>query len=173
MQLRELFSFPHPVNEVSARTVAAGVVGLSALTVATRQRWLLVPLAYGFVARALTGPTLSPLGQMATRVVTPRLPFAPKYVAGPPKRFAQTIGAGFSVTALFLAFGCRRPTAAYALVSVLAIFATLESAFGLCVGCKVFAVLMRLGIVPEEVCADCANIWGRAGKESWVVSRES
>ena len=164
MSLREVFSFPHPVNEVSARTVAAGVVGLSALTVVTRQRWLLVPLAYGFVARALTGPTLSPLGQVATRVVTPRLPFAPKYVAGPPKRFAQTIGAGFSLTALLLAFGFRRPTAAYALVGVLATFATLESAFGLCVGCKAFAVLMRLGLISEEVCADCANIWERAGR---------
>ena len=166
MQLRDVFSFPHPVNEVAARTVAAGVMGLATLTVATRQRWLLVPLAYGFVARALTGPTLSPLGQMATRLVTPRLPFAPNYVAGPPKRFAQTIGAGFSLTALLLAFGFRRPTGAYALISVLAVFASLEAVFGLCVGCKAFAVLMRLGLVPEEVCADCANIWARAGKGS-------
>jgi len=164
MQLREVFSFPHPVNEISARTVAAGVAGLATLTVATRQRWLLVPLAYGFVARALTGPTLSPLGQVATRVVTPRLPIEPKYVAGPPKRFAQTIGAGFSLAALLLAFGFRRPTAAYALVGVLGLFATLEAACGLCVGCKAFAVLMRLGIIPEDVCADCANIWVRTGQ---------
>ncbi|HEY8599968.1 MAG TPA: DUF4395 domain-containing protein [Thermomicrobiales bacterium] len=171
MSIGDVFSFPHPANEVSARTVAAGVVGLSVLTLATRQHWLLVPLAYGFVARALTGPTLSPLRQVATRVVTPRLPFAPKYVAGPPKRFAQAIGVGFSLTALLLAFGFRRPTGAYAPVGVLATFATLEAAFGLCVGCKVFAALMRLGIIPEEVCADCANIWDRMGKEIGV--RES
>lgn len=77
MRIREIFSFPNPVNEVAARVVAAGVLLMSLLTLATRRPWLLVPLAYGFVARALTGPTLSPLGQFATRVVVPRLPVAP------------------------------------------------------------------------------------------------
>ena len=38
-----------------------------------RQWWVLVPLVYGFLARVLTGPRLSPLGQFVTRVVTPRL----------------------------------------------------------------------------------------------------
>lgn len=164
MGLRGVFSFPHPVNEVAARTVATGVVGLAALTVTTRQRWLLLPLAYGFVARVLAGPTLSPLGQVATRVVTPRLPAEPKWVAGPPKRFAQGIGAAFSLTAAALAFGFGRERAAFGLVGVLGLFAALESAFGFCLGCRVFAVLMRLGIIPEEVCADCNNIWARAGR---------
>jgi hypothetical protein len=160
----KFFSFPNPVNEVAARVVAGGVVAMAGLTVATRRPWLLVPLAYGFVARALAGPTFSPLGRLSTQVITPRLPVAPKYVAGPPKRFAQSIGAVFSVSALVLAFGLRRTTAAYTLIGILGVFATLESAFGLCVGCKVFAILMRLGIVPEEVCADCANIWDRQGR---------
>ncbi len=161
MDTKELFSFPNPVNEVAARVVAAGVVLLSLLTLATRRPWLLVPLAYGFVARALTGPTLSPLGQLSTRVITPRLPVAPKPVAGPPKRFAQALGAVVSVSTAFLALVSRRATAAYTLVSLLVVFATLESAFGLCVGCKIFGVLMRLGLVPEDVCAECANIWDR------------
>jgi hypothetical protein len=67
---------------------------------------LLAPLAYGFVARVLTGPTLSPLGQLVTRVVTPRLPVAPRPVPGPPKRFAQGIGGGDREAAvLHFAFG--------------------------------------------------------------------
>jgi hypothetical protein len=107
---------------------------------------------------------------VATRVVTPRLAIEPRWVAGPPKRFAQGIGAAFSLSALALAFGFRRPTAAYALVGILGVFATLEAAFGFCLGCKVFAILMRLGIVPEEVCADCNNIWARAvGGEGRMV----
>src|SRR6478735_10606526 len=97
--------FPNPVNEVSARLVAAGVVVLGVTTIAFDQPWLLLVLAYGFVARVTTGPTLSPLGQLVTRVVTPRLPYAPKYVAGPPKRFAQGIGATLSVAAVILYFG--------------------------------------------------------------------
>jgi hypothetical protein len=154
-----LFSFPNPVNEVSARLVAAGVVLLSLATIVLDQPWLTLVLAYGFIARVLTGPTLSPLGQLVTKVITPRLPIEARYVAGPPKRFAQGIGAVFSTTAAVLAVGFGLHTAGYVLLGVLVFFATLESAFGLCVGCKVFAVLMRVGVVPQEVCERCNNIW--------------
>ncbi len=161
MARRDIFRFPNPVNEVSARVVAGGVLLMAVLTLALRRPWLLVPIAYGFVARTLTGPTLSPLGQVATRVITPRLPVPPKYVAGPPKRFAQALGAAVSLAALLLAFVFRRTTAAYVLVGLMAVFATLESAFAFCVGCKIFGALMRLGLVPDDVCAECANIWER------------
>ena len=103
--LRRLFSFPNPVNEVSARLVAGGVVIMCLVAVGLDQRWLTVVIAYGFVARVLTGPTLSPLGQLVTRVITPRLPFAARPVPGPPKRFAQGIGAALSVGSIVLTFG--------------------------------------------------------------------
>ena len=157
-----LFSFPNPVNEVSARLVAAGVVVMCAATLAFDQRWIIVPLAYGFVARLLTGPTLSPLGQFVTRVLTPALPFAVKPVPGPPKRFAQGIGAFLSVTALVLAFGFDETTAASVCVAFILVAATLESVFAYCLGCKIFAVLMRTGIIPESVCVECTDIWNRA-----------
>jgi Domain of unknown function (DUF4395) len=160
--MKRLFSFPDPVNEVSARLVAGGVVLLSLATIAFDQRWLLVVLAYGFVARVLTGPTLSPLGQLATRVLTPALPFAPKNVPGPPKRFAQGIGATLSVTAVILAFGFGQATAAYVCVALIVIAATLESVFALCLGCKIFAVLMRVGVIPESVCERCNDLWAEA-----------
>ena len=156
-----LFSFPNPVNEISARLVAGGVVALATLTVALDQPWLLVPLAYGFVARVLTGPTLSPLGQLATRLLTPRLGAAPRYVPGPPKRFAQGIGATLSVAAVVLHFGFGYTVAAYALIGVLIAAASLEAFAGYCLGCRVFALLMRAGLVPDEVCAECSDIWSR------------
>jgi len=159
----KIFTFPHPVNEVAARVVAAGVALMAALTLATRRPWLIAPMAYGFVARVLAGPTLSPLGQLSTRVITPRLPVPPKYVAGPPKRFAQGMGAVISLSALLLAFVFRRTAAAYALVGLIGVFAALESAFAFCIGCKAFAVLMRTGLIPEEVCAACADIQKRPG----------
>lgn len=159
--LRSVFSFPNPVNEISARVVAAGVVALAVATLASRQPWLLVPLAYGFVARVATGPTLSPLGLLATKVVTPRLGLPAKYCPGPPKRFAQAIGATFTVTASVLALGFGQDGPAYGLVAVIAVFALLESAAGFCMGCKVFQALMRTGMVPESVCLECADIWAR------------
>ena len=71
MTTRELFSFPNPVNEKAARSVAGGVVLPAALTlvlsVVAGHGWLWISavLAYGFLARVLTGPTLSPLGPVS------------------------------------------------------------------------------------------------------------
>ena len=90
--LREVFSFPHPVNEWSARTVAAMVVALTVTIILTDLHWLMYVLAYGFLARVITGPTLSPMGLLATKVIVPKLIRRSTLVAGPPKRFAQTVG---------------------------------------------------------------------------------
>lgn len=153
-----LFSFPDPVNEVSARLVAGGVVIMVALTIALDLRWFVPVIAYGFIARVLTGPSLSPLGQLVTRVITPRLGVAARPVPGPPKRFAQGIGVAFSVTATVLVV-LGQWEAARVVLGLLAGAAFLESVFGLCLGCKAFAVLMRVGVIPQEVCERCNEIW--------------
>jgi hypothetical protein len=152
------FTFPDQINEVSARLVAAGVVLMCAATLAFRQPWLLVPLAYGFFARVLSGPRFSPLAQLVTRVVTPMIPVAAKLVPGPPKRFAQAVGLVMASTAAVLALGFGFTTAAYAITGLIVVAAVLESGFGFCVGCTLFAALMRLGIVPADVCAACNNL---------------
>jgi Domain of unknown function (DUF4395) len=153
-----VFGFPNPVNEKAARVVAGVVALTGVLILLTGAHWLLVPLAYGFWARVLTGPRLSPLGRAAMSVVAPRLG-PPKYVAGPPKRFAQGMGAAFSTVAAVLALGFGADTAADVLTACLVVAATLESVFALCLGCQAFAVLMRIGLVPQETCERCANIW--------------
>lgn len=156
-----LFGFPDPVNEVSARLVAAGVVTMAVVAIVVDVKWLTAVLAYGFVARVLTGPKLSPLGQLVTRVITPRLGLEARLVPGPPKRFAQGIGVVFSVTALVLTLAGSWG-AAQVMLGVLASAAFLESAFGFCLGCKVFALLMKVGIIPESVCERCNDLWGTA-----------
>jgi Domain of unknown function (DUF4395) len=153
-----LFSFPDPVNEVSARLVAGGVVLMSLAAIVLDQPWIAAVIAYGFVARVLTGPTLSPLGQLVTRVITPRLPVDPRPVPGPPKRFAQGIGAAFSTTAAVLGLALGLHTAAYVVLGLLVIAATLESVFALCLGCKAFALLMRVGMIPASVCERCVSL---------------
>lgn len=158
-----LFSFPDPVNEVSARLVAAGVVTMAVAAIALDARWLTAVIAWGFVARVLTGPTLSPLGQLVTRVVTPRLQaagVAPRPVPGPPKRFAQGIGAVLSVTAAVLALVAGQWPLARLLLAALVAAATLEAALGFCLGCRIFALLMRVGVIPADVCERCDDLWG-------------
>jgi len=151
-----VFSFPNPVNEKAARVVAGVVMVVALVILATSAYWLLIPLAYGFWARVLTGPTLSPVGQFATRVAAPRLG-APKYVPGPPKRFAQGMGATMTVAAvIFQAIGMHG--AVFAILALMVVAAGLESLFAVCLGCIVFGWLMRVGVIPQEVCAECADI---------------
>lgn len=156
-----VIGFPNPVNEVSARLVATGVVLMAAATIAFDLRPMTLVIAYGFVARALTGPTLSPLGQLVTRVITPALPFDEKPVPGPPKRFAQAIGAAFGVTAAVLTYGFDAFGAAEVVLGILMVPAALEAFVGFCVGCQMFKGLMRLGVIPEATCRECADIWSR------------
>jgi Domain of unknown function (DUF4395) len=153
-----VFSFPNPVDEHAARTVAGGVLLLSVAAVALRQPLLVVPLAYGFWARVLTGPRLSPLGLVATRLVVPRLPRPPKLVPGPPKRFAQAMGTAMSTAALVLWYGFGEHAAAWGLVGAIALAAFLESVFAVCIGCTAFGLLMRAGVIPDQVCAACADL---------------
>ena len=164
----KLLSFPNPVNEVSARLVAGGVVLMCGTAIVFRQPWLTAVIAYGFLARTAAGPRFSPLGLLATKVITPRLPVTGRMVPGPPKRFAQAIGAALSVSAAVLALGLGRPTIAWFVLGALAVAATLESVFALCLGCKIFAGLMRLGLVPQRVCYECADISRRGAASDRV-----
>ena len=151
--VRQLFSFPNPVNETSSRLVAVGVIAQSVAFLVFREGWILIPLVYGFLARVLTGPTLSPLGQFVTRVVTPfetrRLGFESRFVPGPPKRFAQGIGLVFTGGA-GLAWLLGAPVVSYVLLVGLIGAASLEAIFGICVGCMIYNRIWG--------CEDCDDI---------------
>ncbi|MBM3944759.1 MAG: DUF4395 domain-containing protein [SAR202 cluster bacterium] len=151
------FSFPNPVNEASARLVAGMVVALAVSFVVTGQLWILAFMAYGFLAHVLSGPKFSPIGLLATKVIVPRTGWY-KPVAGPPKRFAQAIGLAFSITALVLLLALDSAIPAKAVIGVLAGFAFLESGLAFCAGCFVFNQLMRVGLIPESICRECADI---------------
>lgn len=164
-----LLSFPNPVNEVAARVTAGGVVVLGVVLLASQAQWLAVAMAIGFFLRVLAGPKLSPLALLSVKVIVPRLPFEKKMVAGPPKRFAQTIGLVFTTVASLLFFVVPGGDAAgYVMISFLIVAAGLESFVGFCLGCQAFALLMRVGVVPAEVCESCNDIW--AGRERPTVA---
>ena len=160
-RMTKRFPFPNPANETSARLVAAGVVLISTTFLLTNSTLVLVALAYGFAARVAAGPTFSPLAIFVTRVVTPKLKFNHKFVPGPPKRFAQTIGLVFSSSALLLAL-LDFSLAAKLVIAGLIFAALLESVFAICLGCIAFSYLMKLGAIPESVCESCNDISLRA-----------
>ena len=159
--MAKILSFPNPVNETSARIVAGGAVIMGTAYAVTGNGWILVALTYGFVVRLLAGPTFSPLGRIATQLITPRLSIQHRLVPGPPKRFAQGVGAAFSITASVLyiagAYG-----ASQTVIAALVVAAFLESAFAICLGCIAFGYLMKLGVIPQAVCEECNNFSARS-----------
>lgn len=170
--MTKLLGFPNEVNDTSARIVAAGAVILAVSYSITGWGWILIPLTYGFIARVASGPRFSPLGLLATKIITPRLgSINHRIVPGPPKRFAQAIGALFSITASVL-FILDFTVASRIVTAALAGPAILEAALGFCVGCKMFAGLIRVGVIPASVCADCSDITARLEAQEKAKSKK-
>lgn len=162
--IKDLAQFPSIVNEKAARVVAAFVVAMAVVALVTGWVWVPAAMAVGFALRVLAGPRFSPVGRLAASVIAPRLG-DPKPVAGAPKRFAQTVGLVFTVGATVAAL-LGAATVSLALLAVLLVFASLEAFVGFCAGCWAFARLMRLGLVPQDVCVECADISLRTQRAS-------
>ena len=153
---RAAFAFPNPVNEYAARITAGLVVVLAVVTLLTGFGWGLAAIAVGFWLRVLFGPRVSPLALLSVKVLAPRLGRV-KLVPGPPKRFAQGMGAAMSTAAAGLLAAGLMP-AAWSLLAVLIVAASLEAFAGFCLGCVIFGFLQRRGLIPEDVCEACNNI---------------
>lgn len=151
-----VFAFPNPVNEYAARITAGLVVLLAGATLLSGTGWGLVLIAGGFWLRVLFGPRFSPLALLSVKVLAPRLGRV-RLVPGPPKRFAQGMGAVVSTAALIL-FAAGAAPAAWIVLAVLIAAASLEAFAGFCLGCVIFGLLQRRGLIPEDVCEACNNI---------------
>ncbi|MFJ5871715.1 DUF4395 domain-containing protein [Dietzia maris] len=165
MSLREAFVFPEIVNDYAARCTAALVVTLAVVTLLAPEparTWLAGALVVGFALRVAGGPRYSPFGRLSVHVLAPRVSDEPKMVAGAPKRFAQTIGLVMSSIAFGL-FLAGFTVAGSVVLGVLVAAALAEAALGFCLGCWMYGQLQRVGIVSEDACVECADIWARPG----------
>ena len=166
--LTEFFNFPNPVNEVSARFVASGVFLISIFSLIfmflnkfqnfpnSYPLIILSLLTYGFLARDSSGPKISPLALLVTKVIVPNINIKEKLVAGPPKRFAQLIGLIMSGLALIL-FIFSLEEVSMIIITILIIFTFLEFFLGFCAGCKVFNILIKIGFIPQTICEAFSN----------------
>jgi hypothetical protein len=150
--------FPRVVDDVSVRLIAAEVLILAIAALALGQWWIYAFLAIDFTLRVVLGPKASPLAQVVQRLVRPLVKAAKRPTAGPPKRFAAGIGAVLTAAAAILGASGSAGSVVVAIGVVMIVFPALEAVLGLCVGCKVFGVMMKLGLVPEEICLECADI---------------
>ncbi len=142
------------VPESNVRIVAAQVFVVALLSLAFLQPWFMFFLALDFFLRTFVSPQLSLLAIMARTVFVPLIKAESRLISYPPKKFAAAIG--LFVSAGGFLFGLIGFTIVFVVfASILLFFSFLEAAFGLCVGCRIFAFLVKLGWISDEYCPDC------------------
>ena len=155
--LKSIFSFPETINEFAARMVAGFIVILSLTYLYSHNIYLLSFMVYGFLARVIAGPSLSPIALLVTKILIPKMGNPYAECPGPPKQFAQFVGLVFTSSAFYFVMRGQLTTA-YLLIGILAIFASLESIMGFCAGCWFFKQMMKWGWIPQRVCEKCNDI---------------
>lgn len=129
------------VGAVATRLVAGFVLALGLAYLASGPILIPVLLTLDFALRSYALRRFSPLRAIAVWLVT-ALRLKEKRINAGPKIFSAKIGLG--LTALMLVsqlLGGRY--LAIGLGSMLCFFALLESVFGLCVGCELYAALQK------------------------------
>src|SRR5262249_48258193 len=108
-----------------------------------------------FLMRVTVGIRYSPMGLLAHAMTRGR---SPEWVSAKPKRFAWTLGLGMALAMTVITnVGIRGPLPR-AIGLICRTLMWLESALGVCLGCKTHGLLVRQGWVRNgsalELCAD-------------------
>jgi hypothetical protein len=108
---------------------------------------LVLFLLIDFSAKVVVGTKFSPLSFIANRIVANQ---SPEYVGAVQKRFAWSIGLALAVlmTVLIFGFGIIGPINLI-ICGICLTFMFMESAFGICVGCKIYSALLSWDIIKE------------------------
>ncbi len=107
---------------------------------------LLAAVCVLFAWGAFAGIARHPYGVLFRRVVRPRLAPPTELEEAAPPTFAQ--GVGFAITLGGVVLGLRGAPAGVAVCAALAFVAAfLNAVFGLCLGCRLYVLLLRARIV--------------------------
>lgn len=151
-----LVQHPAWLPEVVIRRVAALVVLVAAVGLATGAEWILWFLALDFGIRGFAGPKASPLALFARQLSFLGGPEQLR-VAGAPKRFAARLGFAMFAGAAVLATFTDLVAVAWALAAGVMVLATLEAVAGFCLGCLLYRGLVRIGWAGRDGCPTCAD----------------
>src|SRR5690349_220843 len=111
-----------------------------------------------FLVRVTAGIRYSPFG-LAARAVTFGRP--PEWVSAKPKRFAWSLGLAMAFAMTVITNSGIRGYLPRTMCLICLTLMWMESALGLCVGCKIHALAVRRGwtriVAPGDVCVDCVR----------------
>jgi hypothetical protein len=121
--------------------------------------WLSGFLVLNFALGVLVGPKVMPTFALA-RLLTWRQ--QPLWVGAVQKRFAWSLGLALSLSIFGLSFELMADAswfnAVCRLCLICILFLYLESAFGICVGCQLYKLALRLKLVPRpEIVPNCTG----------------
>ncbi len=133
------------VNEPTVRTVAGLAAIIAIVGIVTQSFIPFAFLAYDFFVRGFLNREGSLLRWLAIKIVDV-LDFEPKLIDGAPKRFAAKVGFVFSITLSVLSL-FHLPITIYSVGAILLICAILESVFAYCVGCEVYSLGQKFGVL--------------------------
>jgi hypothetical protein len=117
-----------------------------------------------FLIRVTLGLHYSPVGVVARLLMRSQ---SPQWVSAKPKRFAWALGLGMAFAMTIITNSGIRGWTPRSMCLVCLTLMWLESALGLCIGCKLYAWLARRGWIAKddavEVCADgsCEVPWAK------------
>ncbi len=111
--------------------------------------WVLLALVSAvFAWSAIAGVRRNPFGLVFAHFVRPRLSPPDELEDPRPPTFAQ--GVGFAVTIAGVILGAAGVTAAVPIAASLAFVAAfLNAAFGYCLGCQLYLLLVRARVIPR------------------------
>lgn len=160
---------PYPVLNERAIRAGAGMVfalGFFAFSQAFYLREffyikiLVVILFFDFLMKVVVGTRYSPVSRIANFIVKGQ---RPEYVGAVQKRFAWSIWLLLSGTMMVLIYGFGIAGLPNLIICTICLtFMFMESAFGICVGCKLYGFLVARGVIatpehrpacPGNVCA--------------------
>jgi hypothetical protein len=114
-----------------------------ALVLVTGSVWLLAAQTLVFAIGAALGLRYAPYGMIFRRLIRPRLGPPGELEAEPPPRFAQGVGAVFSVIGV-IGYGTGVTVLGMAAAAAALAAAFLNAAFGFCLGCEMYLMIQRI-----------------------------
>jgi hypothetical protein len=103
-----------------------------------------------FAIGAWRGPRQHPYGLIFARLVAPRLAPVTEREPVPPLKFAQLVGFVFAVVGT-IGFAAGVPLVGLITTGFALIAAFLNAAFGICLGCQLYPLVVRLRRAPSPV----------------------
>lgn len=102
-----------------------------------------------FAIGAARGPRQHPYGLIFAKLIAPHLGPVKEREPSPPLRFAQLVGLAFAVAGV-LGFLSGHPLLGMIATDFALFAAFLNAAFGICLGCKVYPLVVRLRPLNER-----------------------